>query len=150
MAKRFRKEVQTYNGNTVSVYVTSQPVDPEKFKRIVMEKHMCLADVSRSLGYGANTISGALHAGVFGAPMMTALKNVYGIDYEEYAYAPDEQKPEPVKEPEPQEEKSVCADETALYLTMKLAMKDAMTEWFADNVKNLRGTIYAAIMNTKK
>lgn len=150
MGKAPTKEVQLYNGKTVRTYLKSEPVDPVKFKKIFEEKRVCVADVSRALGYGANTISSALHAGVFGAPMITALKNVYGIDYAEYAYIPEEKKPEPAKEPEPKEEKSVCADESALYYTMKLAMKDAMTEWFADNVKNLRGTIYAAIVRAKQ
>lgn len=148
--KTFRKEVQIYNGKMVNAYLKSEPIDPAKFKRIIAAKNMYVTDVSRSLGYGANTINAALSSGIFGAPMIAALKSAYGIDYSEYAYIPEEKQPEPRQEPEQKEEKSVCADETALYVTMKLAMKDAMTEWFADNVKNLRGTIYAAIMNTKK
>lgn len=152
MAHAPTKEVKIYNGKTVRAYIKSEPVDPGKFKKIIADKRLCVADISRALGYGANTITSALHAGIFGAPMITAIKNFIGIDYSEYAYtAPEEKKQELEKEQEPNSaEKSVCADETALYLTMKLALKDAMTEWFADNVKNLRGTIYAAIMNTKK
>lgn len=146
--KPYSKEATIYTGKTIRINVNSYPVDPDKFKKIFADKRIIVADVSRALGYAANTISSALHTGVFSGPVIAGLKREYGVDYSEYAYNPEEKKPEP--QPEQKEEKSVCADETALYLTMKLAMKDAMTEWFADNVKNLRGTIYAAIMNTKK
>lgn len=146
--KPYCKEVKIYTGKTVTANVNSYPVAPDKFKQIFIGKGIIMADVSRSLGYASNTISSALHAGIFSGPVIAGLRNQYGIDYSEYAHIPEEKKPEP--QPEPKEEKSVCADETALYQIMKLAMKDAMTEWFADNVKNLRGTIYAAIMNTKK
>ena len=141
--KPYSKEVKIYTGKTIIANVNSYPVDPDKFKQIFIGKGIIVADVSRSLGYAANTLSSALHAGIFSGPVINGLRNQYGIDYSEYAYIPEEKKPEPQPEPN-------CADETALYQTMKLAMKDAMTEWFADNVKNLRGTIYAAIMNTKK
>jgi len=148
--KPYSKAVQIYTGKTVTVNVKSYPVDPDKFKQIFIGKGIIVADVSRQLGYAPNTIAAALSAGIFSGPVIAGLRNQYGIDYSEYAYIPEEKQPEPRQEPEQKEEKSVCADETALYQTMKLAMKDAMTEWFADNVKNLRGTIYAAIMNTRK
>ena len=146
MPNAFMKEVQLYNGEKVSCAINRYPVDPEKFKAILKGKGLRASDVSAEIGFARNSIAAAVHSGLFSGPMVAGIKNVYGVEYSEYAYNPEEKKPEP----EQKEEKSVCADETALYLTMKLALKDAMTEWFADNVKNLRGTIYAAIMNTKK
>ena len=148
MPNAFMKEVQLYNGEKVSCSINRYPVDPEKFKAILTKKGLRASDVSAEIGFARNSISAAVHSGLFSGPMVAGIKNVYGVEYSEYAYNPEEKKPEP--QPEQKDEKSVCADETALYLTMKLALKDAMTEWFADNVKNLRGTIYAAIMNTKK
>lgn len=106
-----------------------------------------MSDVSRSLGYGANTISAAVSAGIFGAPMIAALKNVYGIDYSEYAYAPPENQPEPQQEPE---QKTINVEDNKLYETMKLAMLDAINEALAANMKNLRGMIYTAISQAKK
>lgn len=150
MPNAFMKEVHLYNGEKVSCAINRYPVDPEKFKAILKRKGLRASDVSAEIGFARNSIAAAVHSGLFSGPMVAGIKNVYGVEYSEYAYNPEEKKPEPQPEPEQKEEKSVCADETALYLTMKLAMKDAMTEWFADNVKNLRGTIYAAIMNTKK
>ena len=127
--------------------INSQPVDPAKLKEIFKEKGLYAADVSRSLGYGANTVSSALSAGVFGAPMITALKNVYGIDYSEYAYTQEEKKPESTQEPE---EQTINPADNKLYETMKLAMLDAINEALAANMKNLRGMIYTAISQAKQ
>lgn len=148
MAGAFSKEQKIYNGKIVRMNINSQPVDPAKLKEIFKEKGLYAADISRSLGYGANTISSALSAGVFGAPMITALKNVYGIDYSEYAYIPEEKKTESTQEPE--EQTINPADNNKLYETMKLAMLDAINEALAANMKNLRGMIYTAISQAKQ
>lgn len=146
--KPYSKEVKIYNGKTITANVNSYPVDPDKFKKIFIDKRIIVADVSRSLGYAANTISSALHTGIFSGPVIAGLRNQYGVDYSEYEYKPEEQK-EPETEKEPEKE-TVCADETALYRTMKLAMLDAINEALAANMKNLRGMIYTAISQAKQ
>lgn len=143
--KPYSKEVRIYTGKTITANVNSYPVDPDKFKQIFIGKGIIVADVSRSLGYAANTISSALHTGIFSGPVIAGLKNQYGVDYSEYEY-----KPEEPKKPEPEQPKKVCADETALYQTMKLAMVDAINEALAANMKNLRGMIYTAISQAKQ
>lgn len=149
--KPYSKEVKIYNGKTITANVNSYPVDPDKFKQIFIGKGIIVADVSRSLGYAANTLSSALHAGIFSGPVITGLRNQYGIDYSEYAYEPKQTEKQPEKQPEPQEaNEHIPCDQSALYQTMKLAMLDAINEALAANMKNLRGMIYTAISQAKQ
>lgn len=143
-------KITTYYGKEETTTSTSIPINPVLFKEALKKRGLEKSAASKMMGYNPSIISHILKRGIVSANVSVHIEKVLGIPVSEYVFIPKEEKDEPTKEPEPKEEKSVCADETALYQTMKLAMKDAMTEWFADNVKNLRGTIYAAIMNTKK
>lgn len=143
-------KVTTYYGKEENTTSTSIPIDPVALEEALKKRGLEKSVASKMMGYNPSVISHIIKRGIVSANVSVLMEKVLGIPVSEYVFIPKEEKAETTKEPEPKEEKSVCADETALYLTMKLAMKDAMTEWFADNVKNLRGTIYAAIMNTKK
>lgn len=107
MKNQASKEITLYNGEKIMVRPNSFTINPDKFREIVSKRGFALGDISSTIGYAPNSISGALYSGYMNKPMIVGVKTHFGIDYSEYEFVPEEKKPEPVKEPEqqPQEEK---------------------------------------------
>ena len=133
------KMVKLYNGEEKVVFDTSVAIDPEKVKAALRQRNLRQTEVSVSLGYGRNSLTSAINAGVFNGPMVNGLDRQYNIKLADYELAQEAQKaPEAPKE-------SPAITDKALYETMKNAMLDAMNEALARNMPNLRGMVLAAI-----
>jgi hypothetical protein len=139
------KMLKLYNGEEKKALQNSEAVDPEKLKAEFKKRNLIAADVSRSLGYAGNTISGAMFSGVFPGHMVSGLERQYNIKLDDYRYVPEQQQT-PVKT----DDAPVLVEETAMYTVMKTAFLDALNECIAGNMKNFRGMVMTAIRQAKE
>lgn len=135
--KPLTKEVEIYTGKIVTAKLNSMPVNPQKFKDILAEKNLLASNVSASLGYSRNTISSALYAGLFSQALIIGLKNMYEINYDDYAYTPAP----PVKE-----EPETAADHEAIYNIAYAAMYDALSKVIEDKLQDMRNVVYTSML----
>lgn len=136
-------EAILFNGQRKRISKNSRVIDPEKFKKIMKEKHISFTEAALQIGYASNSVSSALQTGYFNNIMIKGLETHYGIKYEDYAFIPAPEKPK--EEPEQELSHSKGHDMAELYNVIKAAIVDGMNEAIAGNMKNLRGGIYAAI-----
>lgn len=150
--KPLTKEVEIYTGKIVTAKLNSMPVNPQKFKNILAEKNLLASNVSASLGYSRNTISSALYAGLFSQALIIGLKNMYEINYDDYAYTPappvkEEPKtaadPESVNETKPQDKQQ---EHAAIYNIAYAAMYDALSKVIEDKLQDMRNVVYTSML----
>lgn len=140
------KQVKLYNGEEKSIFPTAEAIDPKKIKRELQKRNLSQVEVSEALGYGRNSLSAAINAGVFNGPMIKGLERQFNIKLDDYKL--DEPKAEPAPE-KPAEPAPVMTDK-ALYETMRNAMLDAMKEALASSMKDIRGAVYAAVLQARR
>lgn len=137
------KTVTLYTGETKNVLAGSIVCDPNKAKRILADRGLIAADVSRELGFASNTLSGQLNAGVISGPMAAGLARVYDISKEAYEYVPESE--EKVNTGEGEKHDNFAISETDMYKVMKAAFVDAIAEAFSENAGKIKAAIASAV-----
>lgn len=138
--------ITLYTGEVRRAHFGTVAVDPQKIKKIITDRRLMMKDISKTMGFGGNTLSGAICSGLFSGPMVQGLKTYFNINPEDYEYKPEEKS---IEEEKPESEKPVAVEESAMYTVMKMAVLDALNECLAGNMKNLRGMVMTAIQQAK-
>ena len=76
------------------------PIDIKKLKRLIRQRGLTLKEVSNELGYKDEYITDCGQRGTMPEPSVKALKNTFGIAYEDYKADPVQEPAEVTKVPE--------------------------------------------------